>query len=121
MLLFCHILGYESNRKKSFTKVKFNIFYMMIVICYMLSVICDLQSVTFFSETCYYLQILVPFARCCTSRNFCYLPGKPESYAINFWFNQKTPYSVFTYSIIKNFIIMCFLVLTVLQRIQKTK
>ena len=24
----------------------------------------------FLSETCYYLQKLVPFARCCTSRNF---------------------------------------------------
>ena len=26
----------------------------------------------FLSETCYYLQKLVPFARCCTSRNFSY-------------------------------------------------
>ena len=27
----------------------------------------------FLSETCYYLQKLVPFARCCTSRNFYYV------------------------------------------------
>ena len=26
----------------------------------------------FLSETCYDLQKLVPFARCCTSRNFCH-------------------------------------------------
>ena len=72
MLPFCHFLSYESNRKKSFTKVTFDIFYMMIAICYMLSVIRYLWLAIsyFFSETCYYFQKLVPFARCCTSRNF---------------------------------------------------
>ena len=58
MLPFCHFLSYESNRKKSFTKVIFDIFYMIIAICYMKTV------------TRYYLQKLVPFARCCMSRNF---------------------------------------------------
>ena len=46
----------------------------MIAIC-MSFVICDFLYVTcylnlFISETCYYLQKLVSFARCCTSRNF---------------------------------------------------
>ena len=72
--------------ENSFKKVKFSIFYMTIDFCYILSVtrylwfiICDSLSVTcnllldiriFFSESCYYLQKLVTFARCCTSRNF---------------------------------------------------
>ena len=39
--------------------------YMLSVTFYML-----LAIRIFLSETCYYLQKLVPFARCCTSRNF---------------------------------------------------
>ena len=44
----------------------------MIAICYLLSVTCCLWLDTwiFWSETCYYLQNLVLFPRCCTSRNF---------------------------------------------------
>ena len=74
MLPFCHVLSYASNRKKSFTKITFNIFHMRIFICHMLSVIHYLWLAIcyFFSETCYYLQKRVPFARC-TSRNFLFL------------------------------------------------
>ena len=41
-------------------------------ICYLLSVTCYmlLANWIFLFETCYYLQKLFPFARCCTSRNF---------------------------------------------------
>ena len=52
-------------QKKSFTKVTFDIFYMMTVIRYLL-----VDIIIFFSKSCYYLQKLVFFARCCTSRNF---------------------------------------------------
>ena len=41
--------------------------YKIIAIHYLLSVTCNMNLL---SEICYYLQKLVPFARCCTSRNF---------------------------------------------------
>ena len=49
-----------------------NICYKKIAIYYLLSVTCYmfLAISIFLSETCYFFQKLVPFARCCTSRNF---------------------------------------------------
>ena len=79
----------------------------MITICYSLSVnwslaICYLLSVTcymflafwcYLHETSYYLQKLVPFARCCTSRNFLfsYLPNIPYFHVLLFSFYSPFP------------------------------
>ena len=55
--------------------VSFNICYQMVFICS--CAICDLLHVTcylnIFSETCYHLYKLIPFACCCMSHNFCFL------------------------------------------------
>ena len=75
----CHFLSYTSNRKKIFYKSYIQYFYNddcyllhAIAICDSLSVTCNLLPGIrlFFSESCYYLQKLVTFARCSTSHNF---------------------------------------------------
>ena len=43
---------------------------MLFATCFLWLAICYLLTESFLSETCYYLQKLFPFARCCTSRNF---------------------------------------------------
>ena len=84
---FCHLFNKDQNKKlllqklfklvchfrMAYKKWKFSchlwqsiaIYYSLSVTCYML-----LAISIFISETCYYLQKLVSFARCCTSRNF---------------------------------------------------
>ena len=45
--------------------VQLHVIWLLFITCYLC-----LAFWIFLSETCYYLQKLVPFARCCTSRNF---------------------------------------------------
>ena len=55
---------------------------MLSVTCYMFFAIW-----IFSSETCYYFKKLVPFARCCTSRNFFnYSDEKAQNHSTHFYF-----------------------------------
>ena len=55
----------------------FAIRWMLFITCYLW-----LAIWIFLYETCYFLQKLVPFARCCTSRNFWYYGWKSFIYIV---------------------------------------
>ena len=66
-------------------------------------------------------HIIVKLSGFCTWFWIWCLPGKPESYALNFWFTRKLFTQSLHIQMSKISLIICSLVLTVLKRIQKAR
>ena len=84
LLSLCKILNYASNHKDVNNIYNKYLLYdhcnLLLSICEVLSVVCYLwlDIRIFSSETCYQLQKIVSFARCCLSQFLIFLGGTPK-------------------------------------------